>query len=558
MRRLRTRVAQRDLGSVERTAPPIPRPETGARGGMRLFAGLLLVSAVIASTIVIRLHRSQAITFALQTGSPTHAVIILIDGAQPGDIAAPRLPNLSRLIRNGVSYNSAWIGQLQASPASSAATVGTGVFPREHGIVGPTWTDQATGQETNVLSPGQVHVGSLDQLMESRNIPTLAGVLKQQDASQRILSVGGVGCAPAAAAATWLADYVLCPARDGNRWGPAGVTGHLAHSAVLQSFSWVQPVALGRGLAPNVEGWQLGGQDNWIGRYTVAAMRATHPAVTIVDFPEIGLVTPYVSAEQRTTVAGRLMRGIDAAIGTIVAELKYEHVYNRTVFAVTSGLVTTPFTDAISTASLQTAITASASTEVYQTTDASAMIGLQDSTQSQPLAQTLQVAGLPSVDAIFYKVHGTTWTYQEQYVNPDLPAGFGDVAQYLLGTMASDAAPDVVVVYAPHVGTQTGLAGFPRQESTLGLQWDTQHIPLVLSGYGIFQGGNSDYPARLVDIAPTVEALLGLRPDSIDGIVLSDAMLVPPEGSVDRLSVQKQQVVPLVVALKRRFATSSG
>jgi hypothetical protein len=54
---------------------------------------------------------------------------------------------------------------------------------------------------------------------------------------------------------------------------------------------------------------------------------------------------------------------------------------------------------------------------------------------------------------------------------------------------------------------------------------------LILSGPRIKKGIVSSYPARLIDIAPTVEALLETYPLQQDGVPLADAILNPPAGS---------------------------
>jgi arylsulfatase A-like enzyme len=41
------------------------------------------------------------------------------------------------------------------------------------------------------------------------------------------------------------------------------------------------------------------------------------------------------------------------------------------------------------------------------------------------------------------------------------------------------------------------------------------------------QGATSQYPARLIDVAPTVLRLLGLPPAAMDGTILADALAEP-------------------------------
>jgi hypothetical protein len=189
-----------------------------------------------------------------------------------------------------------------------------------------------------------------------------------------------------------------------------------------------------------------------------------------------------------------------------------------------------------------------------------AMIGLQDPLQAQPVAQSLQGMNLRRVDAVYYRVRaGNTWSYQAQYLNPGLPSGFEDAVGYLLWTMASNVAPDVVVIYAPGTSAAgSSLGGYRWSAGGLGLQWDVEHIPLIIAGNGVSQGLLSRYPARLVDIAPTIAAAMGLRAPKVDGVVLADALQQPSATDVRRQRETAHWLDPLVRALSTRAAEAGG
>jgi arylsulfatase A-like enzyme len=65
-----------------------------------------------------------------------------------------------------------------------------------------------------------------------------------------------------------------------------------------------------------------------------------------------------------------------------------------------------------------------------------------------------------------------------------------------------------------------------------GATWLVQHVPLIMSGPGIRSGVYSAFPARAIDIAPTMEQLLGLPPIKRDGVALADALASPPKAEV--------------------------
>jgi hypothetical protein len=253
------------------------------------------------------------------------------------------------------------------------------------------------------------------------------------------------------------------------------------------------------------------------------------------------------------------MAGIDRGIGLIEAEMRRDRVLKRAVFVVTSSEAVTPLTVTLARKKIDAAVQAAGAQTIYFNSDGMAMIGLSDPTQALPVAQAIDGEHILNVDAIYFRTHaGQTWTYQAQYLNPELPAGFGDAGTYLLNTIASAASPDVVVAYSPDVGTDGRIGPYARSGITSNMQWPAQHIPLVLSGQGVFPGVKSAYPARLIDIAPTIEALLGIEVATGDGNVLADSMYNPPGGTLDRQRQSERSLAPLVLALKQRTAQVGG
>jgi hypothetical protein len=192
---------------------------------------------------------------------------------------------------------------------------------------------------------------------------------------------------------------------------------------------------------------------------------------------------------------------------------------------------------------------------VYTTSDTATLIGLRDGLQAQPVAQAIQAANYNYVDAIYYASGSAgSRVYEPQFLNPNVPASFPAALDYLLGTLASPNSPDVVVVYRP--GTLVGEG--PAVMGTLGLQWEDQHVPLFISGHAVARGVQSLFPARLVDIAPTIETLMGLRPPAVDGVVLADALLNPTSRVLEKQGVAARTLLPWVRAMQFRQTRASG
>jgi hypothetical protein len=133
-------------------------------------------------------------------------------------------------------------------------------------------------------------------------------------------------------------------------------------------------------------------------------------------------------------------------------------------------------------------------------------------------------------------------------VEADLDACY----RYLTSTFASPQSPDLVCFPAENWNIKEASSYFKGDHGTA--TWENQHIPLVLAGPGIRRGVTSSAPARLVDIAPTIVAAMGLKPQKMDGVVLADALLSPGDDQVQAQRALTAQLEPLKNALKRRHA----
>lgn len=558
-RRSRSAVTYSELGSVQRRRVRVGRSRWFFPGFVALSC-FLTVSVVLSSWFALYFHGRSSVAAAVVPARPTQAVVFVIDGASPSDFQSGSYRSIASLARTGVVYSSAWLGHLESTPVVSNAVLASGVYPWRNGVIGKQWKASGGGGVVAPSQPDQIQLGALDQVMESRHITPLASLLKARRPDSRVLSVGGVGCAAANAAGTWVADYILCPVRSGHSWVAGDVTGHAPPSGALRNPAWTVAVAKGKGYGPQIEGWQLGQQDDWVTRYALWAMRRTHPALTIINFPEIEQVGHYVPVAQRKSVIAPLMSGIDRDIGSVENWLRQDRMLRHTAFVVTSDQALAPVATRVQLSAIKHAIIAAGGQKLYITADDAAMIGLQDPLQAQPVAQSVQAAHLRGIDAVYYKVRrGQAWRYEPQFLDPSLPARYGDAASYLLWTMGSNVAPDVAVAYAP--GTSTGdprLGPYHWDAGSLGIQWEDQHVPLILAGAGIQHQRQSSFPARTVDIAPTLAAVLGLSTRPFDGVPLSDALVVPPSNGAARQATAARWLRPLVDALQQRAQNSSG
>lgn len=560
MREGKVRVSQDDLGPVRRRTAALPRTRTRGNGGVLLVVVVLLIAALVGGLVVGLLHRGTPPGVSDGSAPASRVVVFVIDGLDPSAIPARGLPNIDALIHAGTLYDNAFIGQMESDPVASSATIGTGVLPRADGVIGSEWRDPSSGRLATPATPAQVRLGSLDQIMQSRNPNSLPSTLKDAKPGARVLAVGGSACGPPDAAGTWLADYVVCIARRGKQWTPVTVVGHDLPPGRDASIAWTSPVRHGRGPGPKLEGWYLGAQDDYIARTAVAAMRVTGPALTFIDFPELDLLAPHLPPARERPVTSVVLRGIDRDIGMIERSLAHRKLLAGTAFLLTSGDTYTTIRRTISRTGLENAIIAAGGQEVYIDGGTAAYIGLRDPLQAQPVAQVIESEHLSGVEAIYYLSHsGGSPTYQAQFLDPLLSSNYTDAAGRLLGTMASNTAPDVVLMLAPGTALRSTSGHGSRQTMAAnGLGWDSQRIPLLLSGHGVAAGLIAHHPATLVDLAPTVEALLGIRPQRASGNVLADSLLVPPQGAMAQQRLASRRLSPIVRALRQQLSQSTG
>ncbi|HEX6509044.1 MAG TPA: hypothetical protein VF221_15555, partial [Chloroflexota bacterium] len=158
-------------------------------------------------------------------------------------------------------------------------------------------------------------------------------------------------------------------------------------------------------------------------------------------------------------------------------------------------------------------------------------IWLKNPTSITKVKTALANANIPNVAAVYARTPKGNYALVSPVSHLASPA----VAQAqidLLSTLNVAESPDIVLIYDENTITMTPtFLKVGRKGDHGGATWGAQHIPLIINGPRIKKGLVSRFPARLVDIAPTLESLLETYPDRQDGIPLADAIRNPPKGS---------------------------
>jgi hypothetical protein len=164
------------------------------------------------------------------------------------------------------------------------------------------------------------------------------------------------------------------------------------------------------------------------------------------------------------------------------------------------------------------------------------------------VARTIWNRHLDNVSAVFYIQHkGSRYYYDMagcESCSPQLIKAY----HYLLSTEAGPTGEDIAILLRENA-RNSGLPQMPGRHG--GADWGSQHITLIFSGPGV-QPGTSEHPARLADIAPTVERFMGITPDARDGLVLADAFQTPHPADTARQAASDASQSTYVAALMQR------
>lgn len=475
-------------------------------------ARVLAVILVVSSLIVVSPSR-------VATGSPAppYLVVIVIDGFRPDYMTLAPMKHLRALMKRGRVYDSAWVGQIEAETPTGHATIATGVYPRKHGVIGFGWRDPTSGgftfMPTNV---GQIRSGALAHVVESAGVPTISDLIHARTRSDITVSVSAEklwASAPLGVGADYLLYGWEVPVRRGQ--------------------NKFHPIPVGANTPPAKSGYQtvtepdstFDYQDDFASRVAVKLVAYLRPRALLLNLPATDIAGHYYGGIGDRQDMTSIVRGADNAIGKVVNEYRKLGLLNKTVFVVTAdhGMVTGRHR--VPNKAVYKAVAATGvSAQEQSLLNSQGSIWLHDPEHAQMLASKLVADHFPGIEGALYKVpDGAGWKFAPEahtsrQLAPALLRAYLDLAD-------TEASPNGAEVLLPYAEDTVGLPGSHRfQGMHGGFSWGSQHIPLVIAGPGV-QPGVSHFPAQLVDIAPTVERLIGLSvPGGVDGVVLSDAL----------------------------------
>lgn len=475
-----------------------------------------------------------------------YLVLVSIDACRPDYFDLTETPSIRRLMSEGITYTGAWVGQLRNDTPPGHVTMATGALPRRSGVIGFHWRDPGTGEVFKPTSWYAVGAGTLNQVVARSGSTSIGTEYRRAFPGAKVAAVSSDKFYAAAALGAESADHIgygLYDPRNGYgtevglRLVPRGVTGRLPPPEILGSPD------LDRVMVSPWDG------DTWATDLALALFERVRPAILLVNLPHTDNAGHLSGGITAPSVMAPVVRNVDAQIGRLMEAYRLAGVFDRTLWVVTA--------DHGMSANLRTideARMAGIGTEYgLQKSAARTEYYVAEPSRAARAAEEIAALQLQGVTAVYSK------TAAPEGGHAYLPALGGTAAgldpaldtayRYLTSTYASAQSADVVLFPEEHWNTSESTSYFRADHGTA--TWESQHVPLVISGPGIRRGATSTAPARLVDIAPTILAAMGLPTATrMDGIVLADALLSPSPAQVAGQSASNASLGPLRDAMR--------
>jgi Type I phosphodiesterase / nucleotide pyrophosphatase len=500
-----------------------------------------------------------------------YLAVVIVDGCRPDYLSYGHLPNLRAMLGRGTFYTNAWSGITQAITPACHASLNTGLFPKnDGGILGFWWenpNNQRYGECANLADsrdPSRpegrtaIDADSLSRLLKQSQSPTMAGLLKQVDPTAKVYTSSGVKFYAADAAGGPDADYITYYWNDGpNTYRPLSIPGHELPPGILDdpSLRTNNYTTMNYGVTGQPAAGHPGLQDTLVVDLATKVIRQQRPRIVILNLPEMDYPFGHLNGGPHNPGYVRaIMESADNAIGKLFQTYKDLGIFHQTMFAFLGDHGMIPLQQQVDNRPIWTAAQKAGTSVVGADCHSAGFVWIADPGKALKTSEYIDSFRMPGVAAVYFLAGvsgGREYLPSPQTassITPQLDAAY----RYLLGTMAGSNAPHVVLLYPERTGTVGAGAPAKWLGDHGGPSWASQSIPLVLAGPGIRRGRQSTFPARLVDIAPTLLRLLGVPYPNLDGVALADAFRRPFASERAALNQIATQLTPLAATLKRQ------
>jgi predicted AlkP superfamily pyrophosphatase or phosphodiesterase len=479
---------------------------------------------------------------------PKHAeylCLIVLDGGRPDYITKnlSSLPNLRSLLLRSRWYTRAWVGNLMSITPPGHAVIGTGSFPKnDGGIVNWDWGIHSTGK----ISPTTQAVenyqnGWVFNLMRESGAPTLAGVIRKTYPNDLVIAGSGAHFHAAGPLGGPDASWIFSYERSGGYWAPFTLGQHLVPSTLLKDRSLrVKLPSSNHSTVPlTYDPLPLGQQDSLVVDFAIKALQRHRPRAIMLNLPEVDAVGHW--SHNWYPEEAVVYRSFDRSLGRLIAAYKAAGLYDETLFVITAdhGMIQSKHR-VLDRVAVENQIRSELGQKSIILTNGGGAAGptmtaiwLKNPANNARTAKAIFDKHYDNASAVFYMNRSGG---ENRYQMAGIEQGSTELIktyQYLLSTDAGPTGPDIAILLRENA-RNSGMPEMPGRHG--GADWGSQHVTLILSGPGV-KTGVSNAPARLVDIAPTIERFMGMAPEARDGIVLADAFEQPHSSDVTR---QKQ------------------
>jgi arylsulfatase A-like enzyme len=219
------------------------------------------------------------------------------------------------------------------------------------------------------------------------------------------------------------------------------------------------------------------------------------------------------------------MQGFDRDLAMLEETYRKAGVLNQTLFVLTADHGFALIDHKISHTIVNDAVAAAGTSIIRDTYHTAAYVWLRDATKASQVASLIAAKRNPYIQSVYFRSVGASGPVYLRASGADLfrAAGVEGAHQYLLNTFNGPNGPDVVVFMKENSMLVAGGESTWKGDHG-GAGWESQHLPLILSGPGVRKGYVSTYPAPLMDVAPTALALMKIPSTGMQGIPLADAM----------------------------------
>jgi len=496
-------------------------------------------SALVAST-------GQMLLPSAQEGheSKPYLVLFVLDGARPDYFNVPGIPHIRALMKHGTQYTNAFAGILESETPTGHASISSGSNPSADGILSFAWANE-DNTTVNLFDPANIRNGQMERILHNAPAPSIAGLVHAADPSAEVVALGGhkyyADDALGGPSANVIMYYQGTPK---GKFAPTFVPGHAPPPAVLQA-----PGLIGKSTT-----LPIGTEDHLamtLARSTFAQM---HERVMLMNVPEFDWPLGHVDGGNRDPKDVKvLMQGFDRDLGKLEDMYRKAGILDNTVFVITADHGFAPIDHHLNATDIEKAAEASGTSIVSDTFHTAGYMWLKDGTRSARAAENIARLQNPYIQSVYFKtfVNGGGYRYLRAS-GPDLfrTGGVEAANQYLLNSFDGPAGPDIVVLFTEQSVAETGGAASWKGDHG-GAAWESQHLPLIISGPGVRAGITSQFPARLEDIAPTVLSVMGVPHTGMQGVPLADAVVRASVAERKAQQVKNAQLQPVVQALAR-------